>query len=186
MDMVLEDFDAAKLVREVAEVVRPMIAANRDRLVVEIDEDPAPMYTDRVKLRQALLNLLGNAAKFTQDGEVTIGLKQRTAAGLICLVFTVRDTGPGIPEAALATLFDPFTQVAYPTVRKPSGTGLGLAITRRFCRLMGGEIAVTSTVGAGSTFTITLPVSYRGIRESSSWRPHRSPMKMDETARIKF
>ncbi|HEY8379300.1 MAG TPA: ATP-binding protein [Nannocystis sp.] len=187
MDLVLEDFDAARLVQEVADVVRPMIAANRNRLVVEIEEDPAPMYSDRVKLRQALLNLLGNAAKFTQDGEVALGLKQRTAAGLICLVFTVRDTGPGIPESALATLFDPFTQVKHPgAVKKPTGTGLGLAITRRFCRLLGGEIGVTSTVGVGSTFTITLPVSYRGIRESSSWRPIRSPLKMDETARIRF
>src|SRR5690606_26383704 len=184
MDMVLEEFDAARLVREVAEVVRPMISAGRNRLIVEIADDPAPMYSDRLKLRQALLNLLGNAAKFTEGGEIVLGLRQRSAAAVICLVFTVRDTGPGIPEAALPSLFDPFTQAGGPA-RKAAGTGLGLAITKRFCRLMGGEISVSSATGAGSIFTITVPLSYQGIRESSSWRAHRRPMKMDETAQVK-
>ena len=185
MDMVLEEFDAARLAREVADTIRPLVAAGRNKLVLEIEHDAAPMYNDRHKLRQALLNLLGNAAKFTEDGQIVLGLRQRCAAGLICLAFTVRDTGRGIPEAALATLFEPFTQVAYPAARKTAGTGLGLAITRRFCRLMGGEISVVSTPGVGSTFTVTVPVSYSGIRESGSWRPHKSPMKMDETVRIK-
>ncbi|MCY1055944.1 ATP-binding protein [Nannocystis sp. SCPEA4] len=186
MDMVLEEFDAARLAREVADAIRPLIAAGRNKLVVDIAHDPAPMYNDRHKLRQALLNLLGNAAKFTEDGEIVLALKQRSAAGLICLAFTVRDTGRGIPEAALATLFEPFTQVASPTPRKTTGTGLGLAITRRFCRLMGGDISVVSTPGVGSTFTVTVPVSYAGIRESGSWKPHKSPMSMDETVRLKM
>ncbi|MDC0668791.1 ATP-binding protein [Nannocystis radixulma] len=186
MDMVLEEFDAARLAREVADAIRPLVAAGRNKLVVDIAHDPAPMYNDRHKLRQALLNLLGNAAKFTEDGEIVLALKQRSAAGLICLAFTVRDTGRGIPEAALATLFEPFTQVASPTPRKTTGTGLGLAITRRFCRLMGGDISVVSTPGVGSTFTVTVPVSYAGIRESGSWKPHKSPMSMDETVRLKM
>ncbi|WAS92886.1 ATP-binding protein [Nannocystis punicea] len=184
MDMVLEEFDAAKLTREVAETIRPLVAVNRNKLSVEIEQSPAPIYNDRHKLRQVLLNLLGNAAKFTEDGEIVLGLKQRSAAGLICLVFTVRDTGRGIAEAALTDLFEPFTQVLDAGSRRTTGTGLGLAISRRFCRLMGGEIGVTSIPGAGSTFTVTVPVSYRGLRESNSWRPHKSPLRMDETARV--
>jgi signal transduction histidine kinase len=168
----------------VADTIRPLVAVNRNKLSLEIEQSPAPIYNDRHKLRQVLLNLLGNAAKFTDNGEIVLGLEQRSAAGLICLVFTVRDTGRGIAEAALANLFEPFTQVLDAGSRRTTGTGLGLAISRRFCRLMGGEIGVTSTPGAGSTFTVTVPVSYRGPRESNSWRPHKSPLRMDETARV--
>ena len=185
MDMVLEEFDAARLTREVADTVRPLVAANRNKLTLQIAQDPAPMYSDRLKLRQVLLNLLGNAAKFTENGEIWLSLGQRSAADVNCLVFTVRDTGRGIAESALGALFEPFTQVIDPGARRTTGTGLGLAITRRFCRLMGGEVEVTSTQGAGSTFTVTVPVSYRGLRESGSWRPTRNPLRMDETARIK-
>ena len=186
MDMVLEEFDAARIAREVGESVRPIVAANKNHLFVRVDQEPARMYSDRLKLRQALLNLLGNAAKFTEGGEVVLSVEHKQVAGLACLVFTVRDTGSGIPEDALATLFDPFTQVAYPAVRKQSGTGLGLAITRRLCRLMGGEIEVASTVGAGSTFTMTVPSTYKGNRESGSWRPLRVFRKLEETGRGKF
>ncbi|PCC69836.1 Signal transduction histidine kinase [Nannocystis exedens] len=186
MDMVLEEFDAAKLAREVVDTVRPLVAANRNKLALQIDQDPAPMYSDRHKLRQVLLNLLGNAAKFTEDGEIVLSLGQRSAENIICLVFTVRDTGRGIAESALATLFEPFTQVVDPSARRTTGTGLGLAITRRFCRLMGGEVEVTSTPGVGSTFTVTVPVSYRGVRDSGSWRPRKTPLRMDETARIEL
>ncbi|MCY1012313.1 ATP-binding protein [Nannocystis pusilla] len=185
MDMVLEEFDAARLTREVADTVRPLVAANRNKLTLHIERDPAPMYSDRHKLRQVLLNLLGNAAKFTEDGEIALSLGQRSAADVICLVFTVRDTGRGIAKSALTALFEPFTQVADPGSRRTTGTGLGLAITRRFCRLMGGEVEVTSTQGTGSTFTVTVPVSYRGLRESGSWRPAKTPLRMDETARFK-
>ena len=186
MDMVLEEFDAAKLAREVGESVRPIIAGNKNHLYVRIEQEPAKMYSDRLKLRQAILNLLSNAAKFTEGGEVVLSVEHRQVNALACLVFTVRDTGIGIPEDALHTLFDPFTQVAYPAVRKQSGTGLGLAITRRLCRLMGGEIEVSSAVGRGSTFTMTVPATYKGNRESGSWRPLRVFRKLEETGRGKF
>ena len=114
-----------------------------------------------------------------------LSLETTTLAGLPCVCFSVKDTGPGIPAEALPTLFDPFTQVAYPAQRKQSGTGLGLAITRRFARLLGGEIDVVSEVGVGSTFSLTLPTTYKGKSETGSWRPLRSFRKLEETSKFK-
>ncbi len=161
LDMVVDDFDVAALAQEVAETVAPMISDNKDTLVVRVEAADTHMRSDRTKLRQALLNLLSNAAKFTERGKVELTVRHETIAGVPCHIFSVADEGVGIPEAALATLFDPFTQVVYPQVRKRSGTGLGLAITRRLCWMMGGEIDVESVAGKGSTFTIWIPSTYR-------------------------
>jgi len=173
LDMVIEDFDVAALAHEVAETVAPLIATHDNTLKVQVDVGDTRMRSDRTKLRQALLNLLGNAAKFTERGLIELRLRHETIAGLPCLIFSVRDQGVGIPESAQATLFDPFTQVVYPQVRKSSGTGLGLAITRRLCWLMGGEIDVESVPGQGSTFTMWIPAAYRSLGGSESWRPLR-------------
>jgi signal transduction histidine kinase len=173
LDMVVEDFDVAALAREVAETVAPMIADNHNTLAVRIDAADTRMRSDRTKLRQALLNLLSNAAKFTERGTIVLSLRHETVAGLPCHIFTVVDQGVGIPESAQATLFDPFTQVVYPQVRKRSGTGLGLAITRRLCWLMGGEIDVESVAGKGSTFTLWIPSTFRSLAGGESWRPLR-------------
>jgi signal transduction histidine kinase len=173
LDMVVDDFDVGALAREVAETVAPMMTDNHNTIRVHIDAADTRMRSDRTKLRQALLNLLSNAAKFTERGAVELHLRHETIAGLPCHIFSVVDQGVGIPESAQATLFDPFTQVVYPQVRKRSGTGLGLAITRRLCWLMGGEIDVESTLGKGSTFTLWIPSTYRSLGGSESWRPLR-------------
>ncbi len=173
LDMVVDDFDVGALAREVAETVAPMIADNHNTLRVHIDAADTRMRSDRTKLRQALLNLLSNAAKFTENGAIELRLRHETVAGLPCHIFSVVDQGVGIPESAQATLFDPFTQVVYPQVRKRSGTGLGLAITRRLCWLMGGEIDVESVSGQGSTFTLWIPSVFRSLGGAESWRPLR-------------
>ena len=173
LDMVVEDFDIGALAREVAETVAPMIADNHNTLRVHIDAVDTRMHSDRTKLRQALLNLLSNAAKFTEHGAVELRLRHETVAGLPCHIISVVDQGVGIPESAQSSLFDPFTQVIYPQVRKASGTGLGLAITRRLCWLMGGEIDVESAPEKGSTFTLWIPSTYRSLGGSESWRPLR-------------
>ncbi|MBL9105671.1 MAG: HAMP domain-containing protein [Myxococcales bacterium] len=171
LDMAIEDFKVDALAREVAEIVQPMMADNKNTLTVKIESSELAAHTDRIKLRQTLLNLLSNAAKFTHAGTVTLTVRHESIAGVACHVFSVADEGVGIPEGALASLFDPFTQVTYPQVRKHSGTGLGLAITRRLCWLMGGEIDVETELGKGTTFTVWIPTVYRTLAGGESWRP---------------
>jgi len=108
-------------------------------------------------VRQSLFNLLSNSAKFTEDGTVTLSARRETHDGEERLVFRVSDTGIGIPEASLDKVFEEFSQADESTTRDFGGTGLGLPISRRFCRMMGGDIEVASQPGEGSTFTMTLP-----------------------------
>ncbi len=173
LDMTIESFSVDALAREVVEIVQPMMSDNRNTLKVLIQTDDLKAHTDRIKVRQTLLNLLSNAAKFTHNGTVTLTVGLESIGGVPCHVFSVSDEGVGIPEAALASLFDPFTQVTYPQVRKHSGTGLGLAITRRLCWLMGGEIDVETALGQGTTFTVWIPTVYRTLAGGESWRPIR-------------
>ena len=114
------------------------------------------MYADATRVRQILLNLLSNAAKFTQKGQVALHVHDDPdVPGQV--VFVISDTGIGIPEEQLATLFEPFVQGDVTTTRKYGGSGLGLAITQHYCHLMGGTISVESRVGEGSRFTVRLP-----------------------------
>jgi signal transduction histidine kinase len=123
------------------------------------------MSNDATKLRQTLFNLLGNAAKFTRDGEIAV--TARPGAEPDTIAFTVHDTGIGIPADRLARIFDEFEQGDGSVARAYGGTGLGLTLAQRFCRLMGGEIAVESEEGRGTTFTVTLPREYQGTREAA-------------------
>jgi signal transduction histidine kinase len=116
------------------------------------------MYVDEEKLRQIVINLLSNAAKFTERG--AIRLKAEAANGSVAIA--VADTGIGIPPDKLEMIFEEFEQVDASSTRARGGTGLGLAIARRLARLMGGDVGVRSVVGAGSTFTLTLPLRYPG------------------------
>jgi signal transduction histidine kinase len=115
------------------------------------------LTSDRVKVRQALVNVAGNACKFTGDGNVTISVVRETRHGRPEAVFVVEDDGPGIPAEQLDRLFQPFTQADASTSRRFGGTGLGLALTRRLVSLLGGEITVRSAPGLGSAFTIRIP-----------------------------
>jgi CheY-like chemotaxis protein len=116
------------------------------------------MYADQTKVRQILLNLLGNAAKFTQQGRITLSIaRERAAEGGEWVRFRVADTGIGMTPEQVQDLFQPFTQADGPATRQYGGTGLGLAISQRFCQLMGGEIRVESELDLGSTFTVRLP-----------------------------
>jgi CheY-like chemotaxis protein/anti-sigma regulatory factor (Ser/Thr protein kinase) len=153
MDLYLESFDVASMIRTIASTVKPLVAKNENELVVECADDLGDMRADVTKLRQSLLNLLSNAAKFTERGTLTLAVTRESD----CVRFDVSDTGLGIPPDRIERLFEEFTQADETTSRNFGGTGLGLAISRRFCRMMGGDITVASEVGAGSTFTIVLP-----------------------------
>ena len=131
------------------------------------------MRTDAVKLRQCLFNLLGNAAKFTENGRVTLAVRRDGAGPEASIAFAVRDTGIGMSEEQLGRLFQRFTQADETTTRKFGGTGLGLAITRAFARLLGGDIAVESTPGEGTVFTVTLPATMpETVREEAAAADH--------------
>ncbi len=159
MELYLESFDVFEMVNELASTVQPLIDANGDTLVVECRPTAGVMRADLTKVRQSLLNLLSNAAKFTSNGAVTLHVERE--AGISSagdrIVFKVQDSGIGMTPEQLAGVFEAFTQADASTTRKFGGTGLGLAITRRFCQMMGGDVTVTSEPGQGSAFTINLP-----------------------------
>jgi len=153
MELYFEEVDLAGLVEEVRAIVEPLVAANGNRLDIACPTALGDFRTDRTKLKQSLLNLLGNAGKFTHQGRVR--LEVRPALGETS--FIVSDTGIGMTEEQQGRLFQAFSQADSSTTRQYGGTGLGLAITKHFCEMLGGNISVESSPGHGSTFTITLP-----------------------------
>jgi signal transduction histidine kinase/DNA-binding response OmpR family regulator len=157
MELHLESFDVATLVREVAQTVQPLAQRNQNQLVVSCPERFGAMFGDQVKMRQVLYNLLSNACKFTENGGVTIRVGDEHKDGRDYVVFEVQDDGIGMDAEQVDRLFEEFTQADSSTTRRYGGTGLGLAISRRFCRMMGGEVSVTSALGTGSTFRVVVP-----------------------------
>jgi signal transduction histidine kinase/putative methionine-R-sulfoxide reductase with GAF domain len=145
-------FDLAALTHAVSEMVLPIADRNALRLTVEA-AGPVVVRSDETKVRQILLNLLSNAIKFTDEGGISVRVAQDTHARI-----QVRDTGRGIADADLERIFDPFYQVSQGTTRSEGGTGLGLTVSRRLARLLGGDLEVASQPGAGSTFTLRLPL----------------------------
>ena len=157
MELYLESFDVAALVRDIAAVIAPLAAKNANRLDVRCPDDIGPMRADLTKVRQALFNLLSNACKFTDHGTVTLQVVRAPLDGRDWMRFDVSDTGIGMTAEQLAKLFEAFTQADAATTRKYGGTGLGLALSRRLCRMMGGDVTAASEAGRGSTFSIRLP-----------------------------
>ena len=157
MELYLESFDVNALIAEVASTIQPMVAKNANELNIQTAPDLGGMLADQVKVRQALFNLLSNAAKFTHEGFITLQAERQRMDGSEWIVFRVTDTGIGLTEDKILRLFQDFTQADASTTRKFGGTGLGLALTRRFCQMMGGDVTVRSVPGEGSTFTIKIP-----------------------------
>jgi signal transduction histidine kinase len=156
MELAPEAVAVEALIDETAATARPLIERNGNRLHLVREDVPGIIVVDATKLRQVLLNLLSNAAKFTKHGEITVRISGAAAADQI--QFSVTDTGIGMTEEQLGRIFQPFVQAESSTSAKYGGTGLGLTLSRRFCQLMGGDLSVVSEPGAGSTFTVTLPV----------------------------
>jgi PAS domain S-box-containing protein len=152
-----EAIDVAGLVRDVASTCGPAAAQNGNQLVTEVDATALEFQADALRTRQVLLNLVGNACKFTSGGTVTVRARLEAAGGRTWLVASVRDTGIGITPSQMRRLFGEFEQGDASTTRRFGGTGLGLAISSRFCRLMGGTLDVESREGRGSTFTMRIP-----------------------------
>lgn len=161
MQLAIEEADLKKILQQVTDIVQPLMAANNNKLTTSIAETDELLQVDAGKLLQIILNIVGNAAKFTQNGKVSIQA-QYTAKKLEIII---TDNGIGISSEQLTHIFEPFRQVDGSTTRKFQGTGLGLSISRHFCELMGGEITVKSVFHKGTTFTIVIPLP---IRESNS------------------
>ncbi|HEX6015008.1 MAG TPA: response regulator [Geminicoccaceae bacterium] len=172
MDLLVEEFDVAAMLAEVRATVAPLVAGNGNELEVRCGDDLGTMRSDQVKVRQALFNLLGNAAKFTKHGRVALTARRLArAGGGGWLEFAVSDTGIGMTPEQVARLFQAFAQAEPATARRYGGTGLGLALTRHFCRLLGGDVTVTSEAGKGSTFTVALPAAVEQAREERRESP---------------
>jgi len=158
MDLYLERFEVRAMVGDVVATIDALVKKNDNRLRVEVDPSLSQMRADLTKLRQALFNLLSNAAKFTHDGEITLVAQKESVDGADWVCLAVSDSGIGIPPEKLDHVFEEFSQADESTSRNYGGTGLGLPISRRFCRMMGGDITIESRAGEGSTFTIRMPV----------------------------
>jgi PAS domain S-box-containing protein len=156
MDLVLENFDVPDMIREVVTTIEPLIRRNGNQFEVHCPDDLGSMHADLTKVRQSLFNILSNACKFTEGGIIRLEVS-RQGDDERRITFRVTDTGIGIDPEKLPKLFVPFSQMDPSSTRRVGGTGLGLAITRHFCEAMGGDIAVESAPGVGSTFTIRLP-----------------------------
>ena len=152
MELSLQSVDVARLLQEATDTVTPLVARNENRIFSFVESSVCMIRTDRRLLFQCLLNLLSNAAKFTQNGRIT--LKAECEGSVLRIEVT--DTGIGMTEATIARLFQPFVQADGSITREYGGSGLGLAITQRFAHLMGGDVTVTSKPGAGSTFRLTV------------------------------
>jgi PAS domain S-box-containing protein len=162
MEAFAEEINLDRLIDEVSATAQPLMGKNRNKLSIERREQLGNARQDLTKLRQMLFNLLSNAAKFTHEGTVTLHVDRTEQSGEAWLTFAISDTGIGIAEDKIEHVFKEFAQADDSTTRHYGGTGLGLAITRRFCELLGGDLAVRSEPGKGSTFTIRVPAILPG------------------------
>ena len=168
MDLFVETFEVAALIHEVQAVAQPLVDKNGNTLAVSCPQGIGSIQADQTKVRQALFNLLSNAAKFTDHGRIELRVTRDEGRVEVddpsplaprpspLVNFAVSDTGIGMTEQQLSRLFEAFSQAEASTRSKYGGTGLGLAISRHFCRLMGGDLTVESEYGLGSTFTVRL------------------------------
>jgi signal transduction histidine kinase len=157
MELRLDSFALRLLIDDVVKTIEPLATKNSNRVAVHCDAAIGIIHADQMRLRQALLNLISNANKFTEKGTLTITAHQNQEYGCDWMTLSVADTGIGMTAEQMGKLFQEFSQASSSTASKYGGTGLGLVISRRFCQMMGGDITVESEPGRGSTFTIRLP-----------------------------
>jgi signal transduction histidine kinase len=157
MGVDIEEFDVRGMLAQVLDTARPLVTGNGNLLASRVDPSVQTMTSDETKVRQILLNLLSNAAKFTRAGRIELIVSRRVLGGFTVIEFAIHDTGIGIPNDQISRLFEDFQQADNSTTRRYGGTGLGLTIVDRFCSMLGGTIDVESSVGRGSVFRVVLP-----------------------------
>lgn len=158
LEIVHEPFHLGNLLRHLISSIRPMAGEQKNTIELESDVSPEIIVSDRLRFRQAVLNLLSNACKFTHEGRITVRAEDCQINGRRWLMVSVSDTGIGINSGKLESIFEPFTQAERAHIKRYKGNGLGLAITKRLCVMLGGDVDAESQRGKGSTFTIRIPV----------------------------
>jgi signal transduction histidine kinase len=169
VDLTIEEIDVASLLEGLRDTIAPLAAAQGNRLSVAAAAALPAIRSDRQRILQIMLNLVGNACKFTTDGTITVGASLTGDAQRVRI--EVADTGVGMTPEQLTTIFEPFVQVDESASRRRQGSGLGLAITRELIKVLGGSVVATSVVGQGSTFTLEVPLAAplpRAVTSSSS------------------
>ncbi|MFZ5616341.1 MAG: response regulator [Pseudomonadota bacterium] len=180
MTLDVHEVELSDLLSEVTATIEPLAARKNNRLFIHASRAPMKLYSDSVKIKQCLLNLLSNACKFTENGVVSLSVDSMIddESGSERVAFTVVDSGIGMTKEQLGTLFEAFVQADASTTRKYGGTGLGLVITRKLAQLLGGDVSVFSELGKGSTFRIEIPVnalSASGQEKASHAAPSNKP-----------
>jgi signal transduction histidine kinase len=171
MDLYVEQFSVSKMADEIVDIIKPLVEKNGNQLVTSFPTEAISMKADLTKTRQAIFNLLSNAAKFTEKGIITFRMLRELDDGVPRMAFLISDTGIGMTPEQQQKLFTPFTQAEASTTRRYGGTGLGLALSRQFARLMGGDITVDSEPGRGSTFMMRLPVEVQVKAQEKAGEP---------------
>jgi PAS domain S-box-containing protein len=169
MQIYLEKFELRPVIEEVVSTVHPLVQKNGNCLEIQCSGDLGTIQADLTKTRQVLFNLLSNASKFTQQGNIWLEVTRQSIEDNEWIKFRVKDTGIGMSQVQIKRLFKPFTQADASTTRKYGGTGLGLAICQHFCQMMGGDITVESRLGEGSVFTFRLPAK-PVVQDEEAWR----------------
>jgi signal transduction histidine kinase/ActR/RegA family two-component response regulator len=179
MDFFLEDFDLAETLEGLKDIIAPKVKENSNTFDLIIGDNIGSVHADCTKLRQCIINILGNASKFTENGTITLEAERYSQDGEDWISIAVSDTGIGMTPEQVAKLFQPFSQADSSTTRKFGGTGLGLTITRHFSQLMGGDITVKSEANVGSTFTLKIPAKV----EDPSTRPALTFGQVEDSAK---
>ena len=170
MDLYLEDFDVREMLDDVLGTIAPLIEKKHNAMELKVPGTLGTVHGDLTKTRQILFNFLSNAAKFTENGIVTLAVDRMQRHGREVISYTVKDSGIGMTDEQMGKLFQPFTQADESTTRKYGGTGLGLTICKRFAELMGGDITVTSVPNEGTTFQIQVPTTV-GVKAQEVAQP---------------
>jgi signal transduction histidine kinase/CheY-like chemotaxis protein len=168
MDLYIETFSIPNMIDDVVNTIQPLVDKNANQLIIRCDDNIGSMTADLTKIRQSLFNLLSNACKFTEQGQIILEVEIIENQGVKQIAFHVKDTGIGLSTEQIGNLFQSFTQGDSSTKRKYGGTGLGLTISRRFCQMMDGDIEVSSALNEGSTFTIILPLMVQEVLDNPS------------------
>ena len=171
MDLYLERFNLTEMLQESVATIQPLMDRNDVRFHTELSDNLGTIRADVTKLRQAIFNLLSNAAKFSANGAVTLSATRSSIEGEDRVRISVTDTGIGIPADKIETVFEAFAQADSSTTRDFGGTGLGLPISRRFCQMMGGDISAESEPGSGSVFTIDIPAKVDALEAARASAP---------------